>query len=217
MPDLRLYDYSASCNCLKVRILLGHLGVAYDRVAVDIFDGDTLTEDFRAINPARLTPVLETADGRDLQESNAILWYLADGTEYLPRDAYDRAQVLRWLILEQTDVVPAIGGLRFRLVTGRLAPDDPDALRRRALGEALLGLLDEHLDGRSFVVGDGYSIADIAIYGYTHVAPDAGYELERFPAVAAWLRRIAEQPGFANDLEPYPENARPGRGRSIYG
>jgi glutathione S-transferase len=217
MPELRLYDYSASCNCLKVRILLGHLGLAYERVAIDIFDGDTLTDAYRAINPARSTPVLETSDGRHLPESNAILWYLADGTEYLPGDAYDRAQVLRWLIVEQTDVVPAIGGLRFRLATGRLSPDDPDALRRRGLGQEVLGLLDEHLGARSFVVGEGYSIADIALYGYTHVAADAGYELERFPAVQAWLRRVEEQPGFANDLEPYPENARPGRGRSMYG
>jgi glutathione S-transferase len=217
MPGLRLYDYRASCNCLKVRILLGQLGLEYERVNVDIFDGDTLTDDFRAINPARSTPVLETADGRHLQESNAILWYLAEGTEYLPDDAYDRAQVLRWLIVEQTDVVPAIGGLRFRLATGRLQADDRDALRRRMLGEEILGLLNEHLGERSFSVGESYSIADLALYGYIHVAGDAGFELERFPAVAGWLRRIEERPGFVNDLEPYPENARPGRGRSIYG
>jgi glutathione S-transferase len=217
MPGLRLYDYRASCNCLKVRILLGQLGLEYERVNVDIFDGDTLTDDFRAINPARSTPVLETADGRHIQESNAILWYLAEGTEYLPGDAYERAQVLRWLILEQTDVVPAIGGLRFRLATGRLQADDRDALRRRTLGEEILGLLDEHLGDRSFAVGERYSIADLALYGYIHVAGDAGFELERFPAVAGWLRRIEERPGFVNDLEPYPENARPGRGRSIYG
>jgi glutathione S-transferase len=85
------------------------------------------------------------------------------------------------------------------------------------LGEELLGLLDEHLGGRSFVVGETYSIADLALYGYTHVAGEAGYELERFPAVAAWLRRVEERPRFVNDLEPYPENARPGRGRSVYG
>jgi glutathione S-transferase len=217
MPGLRLYDYRASCNCLKVRILLGQLGLEYERVNVDIFDGDTLTDDFRAINPARSTPVLETADGRHLQESNAILWYLAEGTEYLPDDAYDRAQVLRWLIVEQTDVVPAIGGLRFRLATGRLQADDRDALRRRTLGEEILGLLNEHLGERSFAVDESYSIADLALYGYIHVAGDAGFELERFPAVAGWLRRIEERPGFVNDLEPYPENARPGRGRSIYG
>jgi glutathione S-transferase len=217
MPGLRLYDYRASCNCLKVRILLGQLGLEYERVNVDIFDGDTLTDDFRAINPARSTPVLETADGRHLQESNAILWYLAEGTEYLPDDAYDRAQVLRWLIVEQTDVVPAIGGLRFRLATGRLQADDRDALRRRMLGEEILGLLNEHLGERSFSVGESYSIADLALYGYIHVASDASFELERYPAVAGWLRRIEERPGFVNDLEPYPDNARPGRGRSIYG
>src|SRR5918912_668397 len=141
MEHLRLYDYGASANCFKVRLLLAQLGVPYDRVAIDIFAGDTLTEDFRAKNPARTTPVLQIGDSTYLQESNAILFYLADGTELLPDDPLLRAQVVRWLIIEQTDVMPALGGLRFRLVTGRLGPDDPDAVRRRRAGEDVLALL----------------------------------------------------------------------------
>src|ERR671937_1749335 len=116
---MRLYDYAASANCFKARLLLAQLGRPYERVPIDIFGGDTLTDSFAAINPARSTPVLETDDGRFLQESNAILWYLAHGTDFLADDAFERAHVLKWLILEQTDVMPGIGGLRFPLLTGR--------------------------------------------------------------------------------------------------
>jgi glutathione S-transferase len=213
---VRLYDYVASANCYKARLLLAQLGREYERVPIDIFGGDTLTCEFADINPARSTPVLETDDGRLLQESNAILWYLADGTELLPEGPFERAHVLKWLILEQTDVMPGIGGLRFRLLTGRLQADEPAAIRRRELGVAALVMLEQHFQDRSFVVGDRYSIADISLYAYTHTAPEAGFELADYPAVTAWLRRVEAQPGFINDLEPYPANARPGAGRSTY-
>ena len=213
---MRLYDYAASANCYKARLLLAQLGRPYERVPIDIFAGDTLTVDFAAKNPARSTPVLETDDGRYLQESNAILWYLADGTELLPDDAFDRAHVLKWLILEQTDVMPGIGGLRFRLLTGRWSPDQPEAVARRELGLAALRMLEAHLEERAYFVGDRYTIADIALYAYTHTAPEAGFDLTSFPAVAAWLRRVECEPAFMNDLEPYPPNARPGASVSIY-
>jgi glutathione S-transferase len=213
---VRLYDYVASANCYKARLLLEQLGRDYERVPIDIFGGDTLTCEFADINPARSTPVLETDDGRVLQESNAILWYLAEDTELLPDDAFERAQVLKWLILEQSDVMPGIGGLRFRLLTGRLTPDEPAAVRRRELGLDALAMLEAHLEGREFFVGDSYSIADISLYAYTHTAPDAGFELADYRAVTAWLRRVEEQPRFMNDLKPYPANARPGAGSSSY-
>ncbi len=213
---MKLYDYFASCNCYKVRLLLAQLGLRYERVPVDIFNGDTLTDEFGRMNPARTTPLLETDDGRFLQESNAILLYLAHGTSLLPDDPFELAQVLRWLIYEQTDVVPMIGGLRFRLLVGRLAPSDPDAIRRREGASEVLDLLDAHLAERQFFVGDRYSIADIAIYGYTHRAHEAGIDLEPYPSVRAWLSRVEEQPGYIEDVEPYGENAAPGAGRSIY-
>ena len=213
---MRLYDYAASANCYKARLLLAQLGRPYERVPIDIFAGDTLTDDFAARNPARSTPVLETDDGQYLQESNAILWYLAEGTTFLPDDAFDRAHVLKWLILEQTDVMPGIGGLRFRLLTGRWSAAQPEAVARRELGLAALRMLDAHLEERTFLVRDGHTIADIAIYAYTHTAPEAGFDLEDFPAATAWLRRVEQQPGFMNDLEPYPPNARPGVARSTY-
>jgi glutathione S-transferase len=200
---LRLHDYAASANCYKVRLLLEQLGREYERVPVDIFGGDTLTDAYAAINPARSTPVLQTGDDTYLPESGAILAYLAEGTAFMPGGPIERAQVLRWLLFEQTGVMMAIGGLRFRLLTGRL-PADSDAARRRR-GQAL-----------AFFVG-GYGIADIAMYGYVHVAGDAGIDLERFPAVRAWCERVASVDGHVNDLEPYPANAMAGAGRSIYG
>jgi glutathione S-transferase len=143
MPGL--YDYMASANCYKVRLLLAQLELPYERVAIDIFDGHTLTDDFARLNPHRSTPVLELEDGRTLIESNAILWYLALGIRFFPEDPVEQAEVVRWLIYEQADVMPAIGGLRFRLVTGRFAPDSPEAERRRRDAHEVLGILDEHL------------------------------------------------------------------------
>src|SRR5262245_32791678 len=128
---MRLYDYDASANCFKVRLLLAQLGRDYERVPIDIFAGDTLSDEYARINPARETPVLEV-DGSHLPESNAILCYLADGTEFLPRDPFQRAHVARWLLFEQAYVMATIGALRFRLVTGRWQPEDKPAQRRHA-------------------------------------------------------------------------------------
>lgn len=213
---LRLYDYAASANCLKARMLLAHLGREYERVPVDIFAGDTLTDEFARMNPARSTPVLELESGQFLTESNAILLYLAEGTAYLPDDRVERAQVYRWLFFEQADVVPSMGGLRFRLITGRIDPDSGSARARRAAGDETLAVLDGHLAGRRFLVGERYTVADIGVFAYVHVAPEAGHDLSRYPNVSAWLDRVRAQPGYANDLEPYPPNSRKGASRSIY-
>jgi glutathione S-transferase len=216
-PDaVRLYDYLASCNCYKVRLLLAQLGQQYERVPVDIFDGDTLTDEYAAINPARTTPVLETDDGRFLPESNAILFYLAEGTPFLPEDPLEQAEVVRWLAYEQTDVIPTIGGLRFRLLVGRLTADEPDAVRRKEGSLDVLRLLDDHLATRDFFVGGRYTIADIAIYGYTHLAHEAGIDMEPYANVRAWFERLEQQPGYIEDVEPYGANAAPGAGRSLY-
>jgi glutathione S-transferase len=213
---MRLYDYSASCNCYKVRLLLAQLGRAYERVPVDIFAGATLTDEYAAMNPARTTPVLETDDGRFLPESNAILFYLAQGTPFLPEDPLERAEVVRWLVYEQTDVIPTMGGLRFRLLVGRLTPDDPDAVRRREGALEVLRLLDDHLAAREFFVGGRYTIADVAIYGYTHLAHEAGIDMGPYANVRAWFERVERQPGYVEDVEPYGANAAPGAGRSLY-
>jgi glutathione S-transferase len=209
---MKLYDYPASANCYKVRLLLAQLGREYERVPVDIFGGDTLTDEYAAINPVRTTPVLEDPPGTFLQESNAILLHLARGTAFLPDDP----QVYRWLFFEQADVVPTMGGLRFRLITGRLSPGDPDAVQRREASYEVLALLDTELAQRDFLVGSTYSVADIGIYGYVHVADEARLDLDHFTSLRAWLARVQAQPGYMNDLEPYPPNARAGASRSIY-
>jgi len=217
MPGLRLYDYVASANCFKVRLLLAQLGREYERVPIDIFDGDTLTDEYAELNPQRSTPVLRLEDGRALIESNAILWYLASGTPFLPEDPVGQAEVCRWLIYEQSDVMPMIGGLRFRLVTGRFAPDSQAVKRRRAGGHEVLRFLDEHLAERPFLVADRYTIADIAVYAYSHVADEATVETATYPSFRAWLERVEATSGFVNDLQPYPPNASVLAGRSIYG
>jgi glutathione S-transferase len=217
MTRLRLYDYAASANCYKVRLLLAQLGREYERVAIDIFDGDTLTDEYAALNPFRSTPVLQLEDGRVLIESNAILWYLAAGTPFLPSDPFSQSEVCRWLIYEQTDVMPMIGGLRFRLLTGRFAPDSEAAAARRRGAYETLAMIEQHLGSHSFLAADRYTIADIAVYAYAHVAGDAGIDTSAYPAFREWLERVAAQPGFVDDLEPYPANASVLAGRSIYG
>jgi glutathione S-transferase len=214
---MRLYDYVASGNCYKARLLLAQLGRGYERVPIDIFDGDTLTDDYARLNPQRSTPVLELDDGRVLIESNAILWYLASGTELLPGDPFAQAEICRWLIYEQSDVMPMIGGLRFRLVTGRLAPGSGRAERRRAGAHEVLAHLDDHLATREFIAAGRYTIADIAVYAYTHVAEDAGIDTSPYANFRTWLERVESQAGFMDDLEPYPPNASELAGRSTYG
>src|SRR5919199_5194122 len=169
---VKLYDYAASANCYKARLLLAQLGIDYERVPVDIFDGGTLTDDFERLNPFRSTPVLELPDGRTLIESNAILWYLAAGTPFLPDDPFGQAEVVRWLIYEQADVMPMIGGLRFRLVTRRFAADSDEARERREGAREVLRMIDRHLESHDFLAADVYTIADIAVFAYAHVAEE---------------------------------------------
>src|SRR5262249_54840263 len=148
---------------------------------------------FGRLNPLRETPVLELDDGMVLTQSNAILWYLGEGTRYMPQTAYERGEVVQWLSFEQERVMMGIGSARFRILTGRGAEVVP---ARLALGQTALETLETRLEDRWFLVGDSCSIADVSNYAYTHVAPDAGYDLASFPAVSRWLERVEEQPGF---------------------
>jgi glutathione S-transferase len=211
---LRLHDYTASANCYKVRLLLAQLGLDYERVPVDIFGGDTLTDDYARVNPQRQVPVLERDGAEPLTESNAILIHLAEGTEYLPEDAGERAQALRWLFIEQADVIPGIAGLRFRLVTERIAPDSREAQWRRSVGEAALSVMNDWLERNEYLAGNRYSIADISLFAYVHVSHEGGLVVGG--AIREWIDRVRGTPGYMNDLEPYPPNAWPGAGRSIY-
>jgi glutathione S-transferase len=216
MTAIRLHDYSASGNCYKVRLLLAQLGRPYDRVPVDIFGGDTLTDEYARLNPQRQTPVLEIDGAEPLTESGAILIHLAEHTEYLPEDPNERAQALRWLFFEQTEVIQGIAGLRFRLVTGRIRPDGREAQWRRSVGDAALTVLNTRLGKRNYLAGETYSIADIALFAYVHVANEAGFELSEYAQLEEWTKRVEGTPGYMNDLEPYPPNSMAGQSRSIY-
>jgi len=189
-----LYDSAVSGNCYKVRLLLAHLGVAYDRHAVDVVDRSGRAELLGELNPALRIPTLVLDDGRPLAESNAILVYFADGTPYLPEDSYERAQVLQWLFFEQYDHEPNIAVARFWKLAG-ITPSDEDAAGKSHGGKRALKAMESHLSATDFLVGDRYSIADISVYAYTHVAPEGGFELEPYPAINAWLERVAAQPG----------------------
>ena len=191
---LRLYDYWESGNAYKVRLLLSQLGIAFERVPVDILKGETRTPEFLAKNPNGRIPLLEWPDGRTLAESNAILFHLARGTPYLPDDAWIQAKVLEWLFFEQYSHEPYIAVVRFWHFSGQLEDHRHELGPKMERGYAALGVMEEQLRKTSFLVGDGYSIADIALYAYTHVAHEGGFELDRFPGVRAWLARVAAEP-----------------------
>ncbi len=189
-----LYDNRISGNCYKVRLLLAHLGRAYERHEVDVFDRSDRPEILGGLNPALRVPTLVLDDGRPLAESNAILCFVAEGSEYLPEDGYERAQVLQWMFFEQYSHEPNVAVLRFWSHAG-IEPDPGEAEAKRRGGEAALEALERHLGERQFLVGERFSVADIALYAYTHVADEAGFELDRLPATRTWLARVAAVPG----------------------
>jgi len=201
---LRLYDYLPSQNAWKVRLLLSHLGLEYERAPVSIFEGESHSEAYLEKNPAGAVPVLEVEPGRTIAESNAILCYLAEGTSYLPQDRFERAQVMQWLFFEQSYVEPQIGSLRYWTLTGKLAKRSEDAVAgKRASSLRALAALERHLARRTFLVGERYTIADMAVYAYAAHADEAGLDLERYPAFRAWISRIEAQPGFLRERFPY--------------
>src|SRR5919205_1683986 len=214
--SMRLYDYGPSPNCHKVRILLAQLGQEYERVPIDIMGGDTLKPEYAERNPGLTTPVLEIEPGVYLPESGAILLYLAEGTEFLPSDPLERAQVHRWMMWEQARLFAIVGALRFFLASGRLDPESREARQQLRFSQAIIAQADGHLATNEFFVAGRYTVADIALYGYLQVAHEAGVDMGAFPNITAWLARVREQPNHVDDLEPYPENARPGKSQSIY-
>jgi glutathione S-transferase len=189
-----LYDNDVSGNCYKVRLLFSQLGIDYERRQLDVLDRSNRPEVLGSLNPALRVPTLVLDDGRPLAESNAILCYFADGTGYLPEDRYERAQVLQWMFFEQYSHEPFIAVARFWAHFG-VEPSDADRTAKHEGGLKALAAMESHLNGRRFLVGDRYSIADISLYAYTHVAPEGGFSLEPYPAVGEWLSRVATEPG----------------------
>ncbi len=192
---LRLYDYWESGNAYKVRLLLSQLGQRFERVHLDILEGETRRPEYLAKNPNHRVPMVEWPDGRRLAESNAILFHLADGSSYLPERSWERAQSLQWMFFEQYSHEPHIAVVRFWHFAG-VVDENRDALpEKMERGYEALTVMDRHLVENEFFVAERYSIADIALYAYTHVAHEGGFDLDRFPSILAWLDRVAAQPG----------------------
>jgi glutathione S-transferase len=195
-----LYSMQRSGNCYKVRLALAQLGTPYRLVEVDILKGDTRTPEFLTKNPSGRLPLLEVTSGRFLPESNAILWYIAGGTPLAPDDRVDRAEALQWMFFEQHSLEPNLGAARFWLTMVKGGRE----LQRHSLedwmerGYQALGVMDKHLESHRFFAANRYTIADIALYAYTHVAPESGFDLTMFPAIRAWLKRVASQAGHVS-------------------
>ncbi|MER8537411.1 glutathione S-transferase family protein [Mesorhizobium sp. M1005] len=192
-----LYGMIDSGNCYKPRLLMAKLGIAFTNVEVSSHTGDTRKPDYVAKNPNAMVPLLELDDGRRLAESNAILLYLAEGTRFLPADRYERALAYQWLFFEQYSHEPYIAVRRALLTFPERAKDaTPERLALTLeRGNKALGVMDKHLAGSSFFAGDMLSVADIALYAYTHTAETGGFQLDAYPAVAAWLKRVEADPG----------------------
>jgi glutathione S-transferase len=190
-----LYNAPVSGNCYKVRLLLAHLGIEYDRHEVDVVDRSGRAQLLGSINPAMSVPTMVLDDGSPLAESNAILWYFGEGTSYMPENRLGRARVLQWLSFEQFSHQPYIALLRYWLSIAHtpIAKEKIDA--RKPAGYAALDAMERHLHQRDFLVEERYTIADIALYAYTHVAHEGDFDLSGYPAIRAWLARVDVQPG----------------------
>jgi glutathione S-transferase len=191
METLHLYDFLPSGNGYKIRLLLTQLGIPFERVEVNITKGETRTPEFLTKNPNGKIPVLEIEPGKYLSESNAIMVYLSEGTEFLPYDRFLRAQVLQWLFFEQYSHEPFIATARYWISILGKAEEYKDALEQKhEAGYAALSLMEEHLKSHTFFVAERYTIADICLFAYTHVANEGGFDLSRFPHIKAWIERV---------------------------
>jgi glutathione S-transferase len=180
-----------------VRLLFAHLGLEYETVEISVVDRSNRAQVLGDLNPGLRVPTLVLDDGRALAESNAILWYFADGTQFVPVDPYERAQVLQWQFFEQYSHEPSIAVARFLIAYSELPREQYVERLQRLLksGYAALDAMERHLTGREFLVGERYSIADMSLFAYTHVAHEGEFDLEPYPAIRAWIERVATQPG----------------------
>lgn len=191
----KLYDFLPSGNCYKVRLLLTQLVIPFERIDINILQGQTRTPEFLNKNPNGRVPVLEIESGQFLAESNAILFYLSANTDFFPNRPFERAQVMQWLFFEQYSHEPFIATSRFWISILGKAEEYRDALsQKRDLGYAALAVMERHLRDRTFFVGERYTIADIGLFAYTHVADEGGFDLTPFPAIQTWIKRVQSQP-----------------------
>lgn len=201
---ITLHDYLPSQNAYKVRLLLHHLGVEYQTRIVSIFEGEGQDPAYLEKNPVGAVPAIELEDGRALAESNAILTYLAEGTDYLPSDPFDRAKVAQWLFFETDYIQARIASLRYWVLTGKDKQRSADAAAaRRSLSLKTLAILDRELGDRAFLAAGRYTIADMSVFAYVHLAGDADLPLDDYPNVQSWIERVRDQPGFLSTTYPY--------------
>ena len=208
-----LYNSSVSGNCYKVRLIAAHLGIPLELEELSVVDRSNRAEVLGDLNPARRVPTLVLDDGRPLAESNAIIWYLGDGTQYAPTDPYERAQVLQWQFFEQYQVEPSLAVVRFLIAFSGQADKHAQKIEEQtANGYIALDAMERHLAGRDFLVGGRYTLADISLYAYTHVAPEGGFDLDRYPAIRAWIDRVAGTARPHHDRRLSRLRSGPGRG-----
>lgn len=193
----KLYDFLPSGNGYKVRLLLTQLQIPFERIELNILKGETRTPEFLAKNPNGKIPLLEIAPDTYISESNGILYYLSQGTEYFSQDKYQQAQIMQWLFFEQYSHEPNIATPRFWITELKQADKyQKEIEQKRKLGYAALNIMEQHLKEREFLVANKYTIADIALYAYTHVAEEGGFDLTKFPAINSWFSRIESQPKY---------------------
>ncbi|MDJ0726255.1 MAG: glutathione S-transferase family protein [Prochloraceae cyanobacterium] len=193
----RLYDFPPSGNSYKVRLLLTQLEISFEIVPVNILKKETRTKEFLAKNPNGRIPLLEIEPGQFLAESNAILFYLSQNTEYFPQDSWQQAKVMEWLFFEQFSHEPHLATSRYWItILGKAEEYQAELAKKQKLGYAALEVMEKHLSKNDFFVGNKYTIADISLFAYTHVADEGNFDLSRFPAILAWLERIKSQPKY---------------------
>ena len=191
---LKLYEYPSSGNCYKIRLLLTQLGIPFERIPVDILKKESRTPEFLSKNPNGRVPLLELEPGKYLPESNAVLYYFSQETPFFPTDKFEQAQVMQWMFFEQYSHEPYIATSRYWIsILGKPEEYKQMLEQKQPLGYAALGVMENQLKDHSFFVGDRYTIADICLFAYTHVADEGGFDLTRFPAVCTWINRVKEQ------------------------
>jgi glutathione S-transferase len=200
---IEIYGDSISGNCYKLKLACAQLGIDYTWHEMDILAGQTRTEEYLVMNPNGRVPLLALADGRYLSESNAILCYLADGSDLAGKGRFEKANVLRWMFFEQYSHEPYIATSRFIVrYLGRPEEREGDLESRKGGGYMALYVMERELTDNDFIANDAYSLADIALYAYTHVADEGGFDLSDYPRINTWLKRVESQPGFVPMSEP---------------
>ena len=200
----KLYDFLPSGNSYKVRLLLSQLEIPYERVEINILKGESRTPEFLRQNPNGRIPLLEIEKGQYLSESNGIMYYLSEGSKFFPENHFQKSQVMQWLFFEQYSHEPYIATSRYWVtILGKADEYQEELAKKQEAGYAALNVMEKHLEDKIFLVGDGYTIADIGLYAYTHMADEGGFDLSGFPNIISWLKRVESQPRYIKNDDDF--------------